>query len=77
MNHLKQLADAGLTHVHLLPSYDFGSVDEVKENWKYVGKDSGMCFYHSSNFFVLSEIMLQFTAFSCGYRQKKTGDVSS
>ena len=39
MSHLKQLADAGLTHVHLLPSYDFGSVDEVKENWKYVGNE--------------------------------------
>lgn len=32
--HLKQLADAGLTHVHLLPSFDFASVDEIKENWK-------------------------------------------
>ncbi|KAK9832555.1 hypothetical protein WJX81_008597 [Elliptochloris bilobata] len=26
--HLEQLAAAGLTHVHLLPSYDFGSVPE-------------------------------------------------
>lgn len=36
MKHLKGLADAGLTHVHLLPSFDFASVDEIKENWKSV-----------------------------------------
>ncbi len=29
--HLKGLAEAGLTHVHLLPSYDFGSVPEREE----------------------------------------------
>lgn len=28
MQHLKALADAGLTHVHLLPAYDFASVNE-------------------------------------------------
>ena len=32
VSHLKKLADAGLTHVHLLPSYDFGSVPELPEN---------------------------------------------
>ncbi|KAI5056353.1 hypothetical protein GOP47_0028171 [Adiantum capillus-veneris] len=36
VKHLKELADAGLTHIHLLPSFDFASVDEVKENWKSV-----------------------------------------
>lgn len=30
--HLKDLAAAGLTHVHLLPSYDFGSVPEKAED---------------------------------------------
>lgn len=29
MKHLKALAQAGLTHVHLLPSFEFASVDEV------------------------------------------------
>jgi len=29
--HLKALRSAGLTHVHLLPSYDFGSVPERVE----------------------------------------------
>lgn len=29
MKHLAALAQAGLTHVHLLPSFDFASVDEV------------------------------------------------
>lgn len=28
-SHLKQLSEFGLTHVHLLPSYDFGSVPEL------------------------------------------------
>ncbi|MCO5576819.1 hypothetical protein L7F22_030639, partial [Adiantum nelumboides] len=36
IKHLKELADAGLTHIHLLPSFDFASVDEIKENWKTV-----------------------------------------
>lgn len=35
---MKKLAEAGLTHVHLLPSFDFSSVDERKETWKTVGK---------------------------------------
>jgi hypothetical protein len=30
--HLAALADAGLTHVHLLPTFDFGSVPERPEN---------------------------------------------
>jgi pullulanase/glycogen debranching enzyme len=28
-SHLKQLSECGLTHVHLLPSCDFGSVPEL------------------------------------------------
>ena len=32
VRHLENLAKAGLTHVHLLPSYDFGSVPERVEN---------------------------------------------
>ena len=28
VEHLRQLQESGLTHVHLLPSYDFGSVPE-------------------------------------------------
>nr|CAB3502225.1 unnamed protein product [Digitaria exilis] len=38
-HHLKRLSDAGLTHVHLLPSFQFGGVDDIKNNWKFVGKD--------------------------------------
>jgi pullulanase len=30
--HLAQLKDSGLTHVHLLPSYDFGSVPEKAQD---------------------------------------------
>jgi pullulanase len=29
--HLRQLSECGLTHVHLLPTYDFGSVPERPE----------------------------------------------
>ncbi len=34
MRHLSRLAWAGLTHVHLLPAFDFATVDEDKSNWK-------------------------------------------
>jgi pullulanase-type alpha-1,6-glucosidase len=33
MKHLQALAQAGLTHVHLLPVFDFASVDEDKTTW--------------------------------------------
>eukprot|EP00976_Prorocentrum_cordatum_P023811 484846-Prorocentrum_minimum.AAC.1 len=32
--HLTGLARAGLTHVHLLPAYDFGSVRERASEWR-------------------------------------------
>jgi pullulanase-type alpha-1,6-glucosidase len=36
MTHLRDLADAGLTHLHLLPSFDFAttSVNEDKSQWQ-------------------------------------------
>ena len=30
--HLQELSESGLSHVHFLPSYDFGSVPELPEN---------------------------------------------
>lgn len=41
MDHLKEL---GVTHVHILPSYDYGSVDETRlqdnvYNWGYDPKN--------------------------------------
>jgi len=33
MRHLAALARAGLTHVHLLPSFDFATVDEDRSHW--------------------------------------------
>ena len=36
--HLKRLRNAGLTHVHLLPSFHFAGVDDIKENWKFIGE---------------------------------------
>ncbi|NDJ77283.1 MAG: pullulanase-type alpha-1,6-glucosidase, partial [Chloroflexi bacterium] len=33
MNHLRALADAGLTHVHLLPTFDIATVNEDKSTW--------------------------------------------
>ncbi|MCG2784355.1 MAG: pullulanase-type alpha-1,6-glucosidase [Anaerolineae bacterium] len=36
MKHLKRLAEAGLTHVHLLPAFDIASVNEDKSTWKNV-----------------------------------------
>jgi pullulanase len=34
MKHLRALAEAGLTHVHLLPVFDYGSVDEDRSRRK-------------------------------------------
>ncbi|KAL5994639.1 Pullulanase 1, chloroplastic [Asimina triloba] len=36
MLHLKQLSRAGLTHVHLLPSFQFAGVADEKNQWKHV-----------------------------------------
>ncbi|KFK24885.1 hypothetical protein AALP_AA8G037300 [Arabis alpina] len=36
VNHLQKLSDAGLTHLHLLPAFQFGGVDDEKENWKSI-----------------------------------------
>jgi pullulanase len=35
--HLRALARAGLTHVHLLPAFDIASVDEDKTQWRNPG----------------------------------------
>ncbi len=34
MEHLLRLADAGLTHLHLLPVMDIATIDEDKSNWQ-------------------------------------------
>lgn len=34
MRHLGALAGAGLTHIHLLPAFDFATVDEDKSTWR-------------------------------------------
>ena len=34
MRHLRSLAQAGLTHVHLLPAFDIATIDEDKANWQ-------------------------------------------
>jgi pullulanase-type alpha-1,6-glucosidase len=34
MRHLRSLAAAGLTHVHLLPVFDIATIDEDKANWQ-------------------------------------------
>ncbi|MBD3347667.1 MAG: pullulanase-type alpha-1,6-glucosidase [Candidatus Eisenbacteria bacterium] len=35
--HLEALAEAGLTHIHLLPSFDIASVNEDKSTWEWPG----------------------------------------
>jgi pullulanase-type alpha-1,6-glucosidase len=39
MRHLTSLANAGLTHIHLLPVFDIASVDEVSSNWVSVDEN--------------------------------------
>lgn len=34
MRHLRALADAGLTHLHLLPVFDIATIDENKSSWQ-------------------------------------------
>ncbi len=34
MQHLQDLADAGLSHLHLLPVFDIATIDEDKSNWE-------------------------------------------
>ncbi|PIN04745.1 1,4-alpha-glucan branching enzyme/starch branching enzyme II [Handroanthus impetiginosus] len=34
MLHLKKLSGAGITHIHLLPTFHFGDVDDNKGKWK-------------------------------------------
>jgi pullulanase-type alpha-1,6-glucosidase len=41
MKHLRSLAQAGLTHVHLLPSFDIATIDEDKSHWQDPGDLSG------------------------------------
>ncbi|KAF6167691.1 hypothetical protein GIB67_017186 [Kingdonia uniflora] len=37
--HLKKLQEAGLTHVHLLPTFQFADVDDDKNKWKSLDAD--------------------------------------
>ena len=41
--HLRELAAAGLTHVHLLPLYDFATVPERPQDQRTVEKVSVRC----------------------------------
>ena len=41
MRHLSTLSFAGLTHVHLLPSFDIATVDEDKATWQSPGDLAG------------------------------------
>ncbi|HEX7185941.1 MAG TPA: pullulanase-type alpha-1,6-glucosidase, partial [Thermoanaerobaculia bacterium] len=34
MNHLRSLAQSGLTHIHLLPAFDIATIDEDKSQWQ-------------------------------------------
>jgi pullulanase-type alpha-1,6-glucosidase len=40
MAHLQVLAEAGLTHIHLLPTFDIASVDEDKSTWQTVDAEA-------------------------------------
>ncbi|OVA17964.1 Glycoside hydrolase [Macleaya cordata] len=39
IRHLKKLHNAGLTHLHLLPTFQFADVADEKEKWKYLDTD--------------------------------------
>lgn len=46
VSHLKKLSKAGMTHVHLLPAFQFAGVDDEKENWKSIGKRISKLRFH-------------------------------
>ncbi|XP_031484442.1 pullulanase 1, chloroplastic isoform X2 [Nymphaea colorata] len=37
--HLNRLSKAGLTHIHLLPSFHFAGVDDNKKKWKHLDEE--------------------------------------
>ncbi|GAB1420469.1 pullulanase-type alpha-1,6-glucosidase [Anaerolineales bacterium] len=39
MKHLRALAEAGLTHLHLLPLFDIATINESKTRWRYPDVD--------------------------------------
>ena len=43
VQHLRQLKEAGLSHVHLLPSYDYGSVPERVEEQAVIKASCHVC----------------------------------
>jgi pullulanase-type alpha-1,6-glucosidase len=40
MQHLTRLAKAGLTHIHLLPAFDFATTNEDKSTWQTVDEEA-------------------------------------
>ncbi|HET6596329.1 MAG TPA: pullulanase-type alpha-1,6-glucosidase [Anaerolineales bacterium] len=40
MKHLEALAQAGLTHIHLLPAFDIASINEDKSTWQTVDEEA-------------------------------------
>jgi pullulanase-type alpha-1,6-glucosidase len=43
LDHLQSLAEAGLTHVHLLPAFDFATVDDDRSRWHSPAGDLAAC----------------------------------
>jgi pullulanase len=39
LDHLQALAEAGLTHVHLMPVFDFATVDDDRSRWRWPDGD--------------------------------------
>ena len=39
MLHLKRLANAGVTHIHLLPAFDIATINEDKSTWMFPGPE--------------------------------------
>ncbi|KAF3434074.1 hypothetical protein FNV43_RR25177 [Rhamnella rubrinervis] len=40
VRHLKKLSNAGITHIHLLPTFQFAGVDDNKEKWKSIDAET-------------------------------------
>jgi pullulanase-type alpha-1,6-glucosidase len=68
MQHLRRLAMAGLTTVHLLPAFDIASVDEDKSTWSEVNKKNLASYAPDSDQQALAVSLIKGTdGFNWGY----------
>lgn len=70
MLHLKKLSGAGITHVHLLPTFQFAGVHDDRGNWQSVGTKSLLMvlIFHLQSFSLnSSEVIISALPLACAH----------